>query len=285
MRWFSTQGVDSARQGTLDPGGNLKPKDRWLSGFSWLLPDAGQRVSYPAAPDDTTIYVVGDIHGRIDLVEEVCARIDRDISKEAPRKVIEVYLGDYVDRGPAPAKVIDFLVRRRAGHDDREIVFLRGNHEHVLQIFLAGEATFDDWRQMGGLETLISYGMESDLLHNPIDDEVRQSLIARMPKSHMDFLRDLRLNFRCGKYFFVHAGIRPGIALDAQNEHDCLWIRDEFLEHDDDFGCIVVHGHSPVSAPELMTNRINLDTAAYATGHLSCLKISDKGARLLESAG
>ena len=282
MRLFSTHSADRARRDTERSPGITKPKDRWLGDtFSWLLPDAGEHITYPPAPDGKLIYVIGDIHGRIDLLEALCARIDRDLRDERSTEVLEIYVGDYVDRGPASEKVIARLIRRKK---ERTTVFLRGNHEKVLQDFFSGQATLDEWCQIGGLETLLSYGVDPDLLRHPDDaDSVREALIERMPDSHRAFLNELQTFYRAGAYFFVHAGVRPGIALEQQDEHDCLWIREEFLEHEDPFGCIVVHGHSPASAPELLPNRINLDTAAYATGHLSCLKISQQGARLLET--
>jgi serine/threonine protein phosphatase 1 len=279
MRWLSAHSVGTRRSPRDSVG---VTKERWLSHtFSWLLPDARQRNDYPAAPEGTLIYAVGDIHGRIDLLEELCARIDHDMRAERANKVLEVYIGDYVDRGPASAKVVDRLIQRGK---ERKTAFLRGNHEKILESFLNGKAALDHWRPIGGFETLISYGINPDLLRYPTDDDaIRAALVARMPDTHRSFLSDLQIHFSAGAYFFVHAGVRPGVALNKQGESDCLCIREEFLESEDDFGCVVVHGHSPVSVPELLPNRINLDTAAYATGRLSCLKISQQGASLLET--
>jgi serine/threonine protein phosphatase 1 len=281
MSWFSAPGVFRSGQGNRALLGVNKPKERWLSEtFSWLVPDARQNAAYPPAPEGTLIYVIGDIHGRIDLLEELWVRIDRDVPKAQSQEVLEIYLGDYIDRGPASAKVLDRLTQRP---NERKRVFLRGNHEQVLEHFLSCEATLDEWCQIGGLETLVSYQIDPDLLRHPKDDDsIRMALAARIPDSHRQFLRDLRTHYSAGAYFFVHAGVRPGVPLEKQGQNDCLWIREEFLEHDDDFGRIVVHGHSPVPEPEFLPNRINLDTAAYATGRLSCLKISRQGARLLE---
>jgi serine/threonine protein phosphatase 1 len=281
MRRFWAHGVDGDCAGIRDPDSIVEPKERWLSSaFAWLLPDARHRISYPPAPDGTLLYVIGDIHGRADLLEELCARIDRDIQNERDNEIVEIYLGDYVDRGPAAARVLERLTQ---APKDRRRVFLRGNHEQVLEHFLSGKTSLDKWCQIGGLDTLISYHVNPNLLQRPInDDSIRAELAERMPDSHRQFLSVLRTHYSAGAYFFVHAGVRPGVPLESQGESDCLWIRDEFLEHDDDFGRIVVHGHSPVAHPEFLPNRINLDTAAYATGRLSCLKISRQGARLLE---
>jgi serine/threonine protein phosphatase 1 len=254
---------------------------RFRGFFSWLLPEKERGHEYPPAPDGVVIYAIGDIHGRADLLETLGAKIDQDSDKERPKEVIEIYLGDYIDRGPDTPSVIDWLLKRQQDHN---VIFLRGNHELVLEEFLAGESAFKDWRQIGGYETLVSYGVDPFLLQGTLDDgEIQNELASLLPAEHRRFLNGLATAVDLGAYFFVHAGVRPGIPLDGQSEKDCLWIRDEFLDHEEEFGHIVVHGHSPVSTPEFLPNRINLDTAAYATGRLSCLKISEHGARLLES--
>jgi serine/threonine protein phosphatase 1 len=248
--------------------------------FSWLLPENERSHAYPPAPDGTVIYAIGDIHGRADLLQTLGNRIDLDAAREFSKEAIEIYLGDYIDRGPDSPSVIDWLLNRK---QDRNVLFLRGNHELVLEEFLARDSALKDWRQIGGYETLVSYGIDPFLLQGGIDDaEIQNELAARLPPEHRKFLNELATSVDLGDYFFVHAGVRPGIPLDEQSEKDCLWIRDEFLDHDENFGRVIVHGHSPVSTPELLPNRINLDTAAYATGRLSCLKIDDQGARLLE---
>jgi len=247
--------------------------------FGWLLPDEEEGHTYPAAPEGTIIYAIGDIHGRLDLLDALGARIDRDVEGEQPNESLEIYLGDYIDRGPHSAAVIDWLAKRG---DTRNSLFLRGNHEFLLEEFLAHESAYKDWGQLGGFETLVSYGI--DLPHDlPEDSFIREELASRMPPVHRRFLDQLLTSVEIGPYLFVHAGLRPGIPLEEQTERDCLWIRDEFLEHEEKFERLVVHGHSPVARPELLSNRINLDTGAFATGRLSCLKISARGAILLES--
>ncbi|MCI0467535.1 MAG: serine/threonine protein phosphatase, partial [Beijerinckiaceae bacterium] len=94
-----------------------------------------------------------------------------------------------------------------------------------------------------------------------------------MPESHNLFLAGLQPSFTCGDYFFVHAGVRPGIPLASQNEEDLLWIRDDFLLHEKPFEKIIIHGHTPVMEPEVRRNRVNIDTGAYATGRLTCLRL------------
>lgn len=246
--------------------------------FSWLLPYEDSLPSYPPAPKDSVIYAVGDIHGRADLLEAMGARIDRDAEAERPKEVTEIYLGDYIDRGPASAEVIDWLIRRQ---ENRNAICLRGNHEFLLEGFLAEESSFQEWRDLGGAETLLSYGVDPGLLTELIDDaEIRKEFASRLPSRHRRFLDELVTAVDLGEYFFVHAGVRPGVSLEEQAERDCLWIREEFLEHEGMLERIIVHGHSPMPSPELLTNRINIDTAAYATNRLSCLKIFDQGAKL-----
>ena len=251
--------------------------------FSWLLPQEERSYPFAPAPDGNVIYAVGDIHGRADLLEALGADIDEDAEAEKPNETLEIYLGDYIDRGSNSAAVIDWLIKRQ---ESRNAFFLRGNHESLLEDFFAHESAFKKWRELGALETLLSYGIDPALLSDPIDEaEVREALALRFPSSHRRFLDSLVTSVDLGAYFFVHAGVRPGVPLDQQDERDCLWIRDEFLDHEQAFARVIVHGHSPVAKPEFFANRINLDTAAFATGRLSCLKISEHGANLLNRGG
>lgn len=254
----------------------LKLRD-WGLGAARDESASAEPLRYPALPHDVTLFCVGDVHGRLDCLRGVQARIDADIADRAPPRPIEIYLGDYVDRGPESAAVITALLERR---QLRRCIFLRGNHERMMTTFLAGEMPFGDWRSFGGDMTAMSYGL--DPRHLASTGEAAVELLAeRMPAQHRAFLSALRNSFRAGPYFFAHAGVRPGVALDAQLEGDLLWIRDEFLEERSDFGAIVVHGHTPVAAPELRRNRINVDTGAYATGNLSCLRIDGDGVAVL----
>jgi serine/threonine protein phosphatase 1 len=282
MRRLSAYGVEASRRAARDlAGATAWASRKWRDTFWWLLPAAEHQIRYPPAPSGTIFYVVGDIHGRDDLLEELCGHIDDDLKSERGNEAIEIYLGDYVDRGPESARVINRLLDRRSR---RKTIFLRGNHDRVLERFLQGEPSLEDWRQVGGFETLLSYGVQPDMLRDlPDQVSVRRALADRLPDSHRVFLAELRPHYSAGAYFFVHAGVRPGVPLEQQAESDYLWIRDDFLDHSGSFGRIVVHGHTPVMQPELLPNRINLDTGAYATGVLSCLKISGDGARIFGS--
>src|SRR5262249_9486048 len=131
-----------------------------------------------------------------------------------------------------------------------------------------------DWRQYGGLETLISYGLRPSLNPSQTEQtELARLFKASLPNAHIRFLRQIRTSFSCGDFFFVHSGVRPGVSILHQREEDFLWIRDDFLLHEESFGKIIVHGHTPVPEPQIMSNRINIDTGAYATGRLTCVRI------------
>lgn len=222
----------------------------------------------------TRIYAIGDIHGRSDLLEPLLARIEEHISLSPSARPIIVFLGDYVDRGPSSRQVIDRLVQLT---ESREAVFLKGNHEEYLLKFLENSSFLSSWLRLGGLDTLRSYGLAPTNHRGVLGQELlAMSLIQVLNDSgHLDFLRSLRPSFACGDYFFAHAGVRPGVPLDQQKEKDLLEIRGEFLRYQSDFGKIVVHGHTAVLKPEVHSNRINVDTGAYATGKLTCLVIDD----------
>jgi len=180
-------------------------------------------------------------------------------------------LGDYVDRGPSSKKVIDHLVSRGRTHEMR---YLKGNHEALLLRFLRDPNTFEDWERVGGAQTLESYGLSPLLKEFPRQpSELASYFDLALPASHRQFLAKLETSFVCGDFFFVHAGVRPGIPLEKQSELDLLWIRQEFLTYQRDFGKFIVHGHTPVAQPDIRTNRINIDTGAFATGLLTCLKL------------
>src|SRR5262249_52970374 len=154
------------------------------------------------------------------------------------------------------------------------MICLRGNHETFIPRFLNDPSIFDEWRRLGGLETVVSYGIKPKVADRKIDHADLQTAFNRaLPEKHRLFLADTKTHFSCGDYFFVHAGVRPKIPLAEQKDDDLLWIREDFLSYKKTFSKIVVHGHTPVVQPEILPNRINIDTGAYATGRLSCLVI------------
>lgn len=236
----------------------------------------------PHLPDGITIYAIGDIHGRADLLKQTFTLIDSDIARAEPARTMEVFLGDYVDRGPESKETIDLLIDRS---NTRDAVFLRGNHETVLQRLLGGMLDGPNFRSFGLLQTLRSYGIASSL--NP-DRKEEIALIKELktvfPGKHQKFLERLRPSFSCGDFFFVHAGVRPGIPLERQDENDLIWIRDDFLNFTGNFGKYVVHGHTPVQKPDVRSNRINIDTGAFATSNLTTIKIQRNHIAILQDA-
>jgi len=234
----------------------------------------------PQLPEGLRVYALSDIHGCADLLERAFDRIDSDVAQHHVARVGLVFLGDYVDRGLDTYRTLDILLDRARG---RSCVFLKGNHEEVLLGFLKDPTLLQDWRQFGGLQTLISYGLKPSL--NPSGAEIydlARGFAAALPPAHRQFLERLVLSFTCGDYFFVHAGVRPGVPLDQQAEQDLLWIRDEFLASRKNFGKFVVHGHTPVREPDLHAHRLNIDTGAYATGRLTLLRLQGSDINFLD---
>lgn len=198
-----------------------------------------------------------------------------------PSDALEIYLGDYIDRGEDSRGVVDALIERA---EQVETVFLRGNHEQFLLDFLVGRLNLSMWKQLGAIPTLQSYGvLAGQLSFLASQDTLRQGLDEALTGSHARFFADTVPYFVTGPYLFVHAGLRPGIPLEQQQAADLMSIRRQFLEFEGDLGHIVVHGHTPVPQPEFKHNRINLDTEAYSTGRLTCLRIDRNGPELLEA--
>jgi len=244
---------------------------------------AGRGRPEPSGPAGTRLYAVGDIHGRVDLVRSLTTLVADDARRHrAPRNVV-IFLGDYIDRGAQSREVIELLMHEPlAGF---EHVHLRGNHEDVMLRFLDDIAVGPSWLAFGGRETLASYGVEAPYPDAPPDelDRARRALARSLPPAHHDFLSRLVFRYDAGDYVFVHAGVRPGVPLDRQVPQDLMWIRDEFLFSGDDFGRIVVHGHSISPVPEVRHNRIGIDTGAYRTNRLTCLVLDGTASSFLQT--
>ena len=237
----------------------------------------------PHVPDNERIYSIGDIHGRADLLEQLHKQIQKDAKAHKGKKTI-VYLGDYIDRGEQSCQVIDILLSNPL--DGFECIYLRGNHERAMLDFIDFPGAASAWLSFGGKEALNSYGIP--LAHIPSMQhmgEIAQSLDEKLPDTHREFLTETcRDSWQYGSYYFVHAGIRPGVPLDKQTQEDKLWIREEFLGSTISHGTIVVHGHSITQVPELLPNRIGIDTGAYATGVLTSLVLEGEDQRLIQTA-
>lgn len=226
--------------------------------------------------DDMRLYIIGDIHGRSDLLDRIVDEINRDIERFDCRECLTITLGDYVDRGPDSRGVLDRLSRNPF---PTRYIALKGNHEVMFESFLQDSSVADYWRHFGGLDTVHSYGVPiSDLMLGKGFEEAARALNAAVPEAHRAFLSSLKSCISIDVYFLCHAGIRPSVPLDRQNVKDLFWIRDEFLNSKQDFGKMVIHGHTPNEWPEVKRNRVNIDTGAFATGRLTCLVIDgDRG--------
>jgi serine/threonine protein phosphatase 1 len=243
---------------------------------------APRRQSGPAGARGWRAYAVGDIHGRLDLLEELLDKIHADIARRPSRKVLLVFVGDLIDRGPSSAQVVERL--RTYRHPGVRPMFLLGNHEEVLLRILKGESELiTKWRWFGGAECLASYGVDRDRLASLTDEEALPVVREAVPKTHVEFLESFDDSCRFGDYLFVHAGIRPGVEIDQQKQSDLRWIREPFLFDETDHGFVVVHGHTIRPEVEMRPNRIGIDTGAYRSGVLSALAIEGSDTWLLDT--
>lgn len=244
----------------------------------------GRPPFIPCLPAGEAVYAIGDIHGHLDLLEQLLNLIAVDVTDKDWSRVSLVFLGDFIDRGPQSQAVVE---RLRQGPRPGPLAATRwicliGNHEQVMLNFLDDVAAGQMWLRHGGLETVRSYLNEPPLPGWQHDTAGVQALLQRhLPVAHRDFLANLPLSHQIGDYFFVHAGIRPGIALDSQDQTDLTWIRHEFLQDRRWHGKVVVHGHTPSPQPESLFNRIGVDTGAYASGRLSAVVLNGSGRRFL----
>lgn len=229
-------------------------------------------------------YAIGDIHGRLDLLEQLLALIEADSADREPRRTYLIFLGDLIDRGPDSAGVVELICQLCRTRPDT--ICLSGNHEEFFQRVLAGEKNvLEDWLRYGGAECIASYGISVDELRGASEQEQLALIKAAIPSGHADFLRVLGDTFRFGDYLFVHAGIRPGVVLDEQTVADLRWIRDPFLADNRDHHFVVVHGHTISDGVDERGNRIGIDTGAYRTGVLTALGIEDEQRWYLTAQG
>jgi serine/threonine protein phosphatase 1 len=234
----------------------------------------------PRVPEGSRVYAIGDIHGRVDLLSRLQSMIVDDAKRYPTGRKVLVYLGDYIDRGPDSRGVIDLLAREPL--PGFENVFLKGNHEDSMFQFLTDPGIAPAWMAYGGEATLYSYGVRPPDSRRVQDVLAAQKAFAEaLTPEHSIFLQALKLVHVEGDYAFVHAGFREGIPIRLQDPQDMMWIREEFLWSDADFGKIVVHGHSITEQPVVRHNRIGIDTGAFATGRLTCLVLEGAERRFL----
>lgn len=233
-----------------------------------------QAAPGPSVPAGYRVYAIGDVHGRVDLLDETLIRVEADIDSRKPAQNIIVFLGDLIDRGPSSAQVIERV--RTYRRPAVRTVFLIGNHEEVLLRLLRGESHFlRDWLRFGGAECATSYGIGATALKRMEPARAVATLQQKIPQNHQAFLKSFVDTFRIGSYLFVHAGIRPGVPLSDQKQADLRWIREPFLENTDNHGFIVVHGHTITDQIDIRDNRIGLDTGAYRSGVLTVMGLEE----------
>ena len=225
--------------------------------------------SKPALPLGQRVYAIGDIHGRIDLLDQLLDMLRSDDAKRDHADTVLIFLGDLIDRG---ASSRDVVTRVRTGVDWARTIALMGNHEAILLDILDGRIeVLDQWLRFGGLETLKSWGISERFIEERTRHEVLVALSDVITPDERAWLGRMRTSFRSGDYYFVHAGIRPAVALEKQVDEDRLWIRDDFLDSRKKHGAMIVHGHSISHDVEQRPNRIGLDTGAYITGKLTAV--------------
>lgn len=249
-----------------------------------MPPPVSSSLGHPALPPGNLLYAVGDIHGRLDLLERLLDMIEADAHAHADAECRTlVFVGDYVDRGPDSRGVVEKLIGSLP--PGFETHFLKGNHEAILLDFLEEAWRLDHWLQKGGEMTVQSYGVDTERLERlGAPAEVwRQAFVEVLPGAHLRFFKSLKLTLVFGDYLFVHAGVRPGVPLKAQSEADLVWIRGPFLNHAGPFGKIVVHGHTPGAAAVMRSNRICIDTGAVFSGRLTALRLQDGTRQLLHT--
>jgi serine/threonine protein phosphatase 1 len=243
-----------------------------------LRPQSG-----PAGARGYRAYAIGDVHGRLDLLEELLAKIHAELQHHPASKTLLVFVGDLIDRGPHSAQVLERL--RTYNRPGIQPIFILGNHEEVLLRILRGDAELiTKWRWFGGSECLGSSGADPERLSRMDDREALDFVRDSIPKEHVEFLESFVDSCRFGDYLFVHAGVRPGVPLDQQSQSDLRWIRDPFLTDEEaDHGVLVVHGHTIADEVDQRPNRIGIDTGAYRTGVLTALAIEGSDRWLLDT--
>lgn len=237
----------------------------------------------PRTPKGYRAYAVGDVHGRLDLLDGLLAKIEQDVAHRPAKHNLLVMLGDLIDRGPDSRGVVERM--RTYRHDAIKPYFLAGNHEEVLLRILKGErGILANWLKFGGAECLTSYGCDPKLLDLKNERAALSTVAKAIPEDHARFLTSFADSISFGDYLFVHAGIRPGVDLSQQTQLDLRWIRSPFLEDDADHGVVVVHGHSIHPVVEERPNRIGIDTGAYCSGVLTALALDGESRWILDTS-
>jgi serine/threonine protein phosphatase 1 len=246
--------------------------------------NASGKLKKPSGAPGKRCYAVGDVHGRLDLLQELLDRIALHDAERPPRDTAIVLLGDLIDRGPKSSEVVEFVRTFRPSRG--RLYVLLGNHEELMLRALDGDLeAFNSWMINGGVATMRSYGVDTTNLEGLELEDFRRRVASKIPPSHVSFLKAAADSIRFGDYFLVHAGIRPGRNLEEQLATDLRWIRGAFLRSEADHGVVVVHGHSQTAQIEERPNRIGVDTGAYHSGVLTAAWFEGSEQGFIQTSG
>lgn len=234
-----------------------------------------------AVPLGSRYYVIGDIHGRLDLFQAMTAAIEQDDRTAPAARTTVVLLGDLVDRGPDSAGVVEHALHWQA---EREVVLLAGNHEEMFLDAFDDTGVLRHFLRHGGRQTVLSYGVPRETYDAATHDELQSLMREAIPKAHVDFLSSARDHLEAGDYLFVHAGIAPEVPLAEQEPHHLRWIREPFLAHPAPHSHMVVHGHTITEEVDARSNRVGIDTGAYRSGRLTALVLEGTARRIMQTA-
>jgi len=237
-------------------------------------------VATACVPAGQRVYAIGDIHGRLDLLTMIARAIESDDSDRGDADTTIILLGDLIDRGPDSAAVVDMA---RQWQTRRNVRILAGNHEEMFLHSFESIHAFKNFLRIGGRETVLSYGVDQEQFRATEMEEAQEMMIDAVPHADRDYLMGLEDEIRIGDYLFVHAGINPDIPVAEQQNSDRRWIREPFLSHKGDFGCVVVHGHTVTGDAVLRHNRIGIDTGAFMSGKLTAIGLQGQERWLIQA--
>lgn len=241
----------------------------------------------PTLPAGERVYAIGDIHGHAELLDDLLRQIVADDAGRHPSRTTVVFLGDLMDRGPNSAGVIEkamAFIRANAANPGITVRFLKGNHEEVYLRSASGdERATRHFIRMGGRETILSYPISQDEYEHLSVEELALRLLTLIPRAHVDFVSDFEDRIVIGDYAFVHAGVRPGVAVADQRKEDLRWIREGFVNDNTPHDKMIVHGHTIFDDVDMQHNRIGVDTGAYRTGKLSALGLEGTDRWILQA--
>lgn len=237
-----------------------------------------------AVPAGVVVWAVGDIHGRLDLLDPLLDHMLQDLSRSSAERKVIVFLGDYIDRGPDSRGVLERLAEL-AENASIECRFIQGNHEERMLAFLDDPSVGPSWCEYGGTEALASFGLKPPAMAHKTQAwaPVAADLAHRLTKRQRALLDRLEASVSIGGYFFAHAGARPGVPLADQSDRDLMWIRGSFLDDPEPFEQIVVHGHTPSRDVHVDGRRIGVDTGVYKWDMLSAVRLEDERVQIAQA--